>query len=118
MEQGGAMQLKRKKIAIVGGGFGGLFTALGLDGTGETTLITQDDRFTFTPMLYEYLSGEVEAWHIAPYYKDLVDGKARVMRGEVTDIDFDKREIYVSNRSNVFDYDVLVLAAGGTTNYY
>jgi NADH dehydrogenase len=118
MERGNAMQLKRKKIAIVGGGFGGLFTALGLEDTGETTLITQDDQFTFTPMLYEYLSGEVEAWHIAPYYKDLVDGKARIMRGEVTDIDFDKREIYVSGRSNVFDYDVLVLAVGGTSNYY
>lgn len=104
------------RIVIIGGGFGGLFTALELAGTGDVTLITQDDHFTFTPMLYEYLSGEVEAWHIAPYYKDLVDGKIRILRGEVSDVDFDAKHVKIGERG--LDYDALVLAVGGVSNYY
>ena len=106
-----------RKIVVVGGGFGGLFTALELEGAGDVTLITQDDHFTFAPMLYEYLSGEVEAWHIAPYYKDLVDGKFPVVRGEVTDVDFDRREVHINGRKSL-NYDALVLAVGAVSNYY
>ncbi len=60
------MAKKDAKIVILGGGFGGLFTALELAGAGEVILVSDEDHFTFKPMLYEYLSGEVEAWHIAP----------------------------------------------------
>ena len=63
------MQNKRARIVIVGGGFGGLFTALDLSGSCDVTLISDADHFLFTPMLYEYFSGEVEEWHIAPKYK-------------------------------------------------
>src|SRR5205085_3968630 len=47
------------RIVVLGGGFGGLFTALYLAGSGEITLVSDEDHFLFTPMLYEYLSGEV-----------------------------------------------------------
>lgn len=108
-----------QKILVVGGGFGGLFTALELAGTGgDVTLVTQDDHFNFTPMLYEYLSGEVEAWHIAPYYKDLVDGKIPIVRGEVSNIDFDRKIVNIAGRESSLDYDVLILAVGGVSNYY
>jgi NADH:ubiquinone reductase (non-electrogenic) len=55
----------RSKILIIGGGFGGLFTALDLAGAGDITLINEEDHFLFRPMLYENLSGDVEAWHIS-----------------------------------------------------
>ncbi len=76
------MASKSAKILIIGGGFGGLFTALDLSGAGEITLVSDEDHFTFRPMLYEYLSGEVEAWHIAPNYSELLDG-VKIVRGEV-----------------------------------
>ena len=41
------------KIVIIGGGFGGLFTALDLNGTGQVTLINEEDHFLFRPMLYD-----------------------------------------------------------------
>ena len=63
--------MAQSRIVILGGGFGGLFTALELAGSGEVTLVSEDDHFLFTPMLYEYLSGEVEEWHIAPQYHAL-----------------------------------------------
>ena len=62
--------MAQPRIMIVGGGWGGVFTAIELADAGEVTLISIEDHFLFTPMLYEYLSGEVEAWHIAPTYKE------------------------------------------------
>ena len=58
--------MSEPRILILGGGFGGVFTALNLTGAGDVTLVSDEDHFLFTPMLYEYLSGEVEEWHIAP----------------------------------------------------
>jgi NADH dehydrogenase len=112
------MATKQARILIVGGGFGGLFTALDLTGEGEVTLITPDDHFLFKPLLYEYLSGEVEAWHIAPHYKELLDEKIRLMLGAVTEIDFERREVAVAGRLRRLAYDVLVLAPGGVTNFW
>ena len=53
--------MSRSRVVVLGGGFRGLFTALELAGHTDVTLITEADHFLFTPMLYEYLSGEVEA---------------------------------------------------------
>lgn len=111
------MPTKTAKILILGGGFGGLFTALDLAGAGEVTLVSDEDHFTFKPMLYEYLSGEVEAWHIAPNYSELLDD-VRVVRGAIGSIDFDTRKVTIEGRGALLDYDVLVLALGATTNYW
>lgn len=110
--------MAQPRIVVIGGGFGGLFTALDLTGAGEVTLISREDHFLFTPLLYEYLSGEVEAWHIAPYFRDLLDDDhIRYIRGEVTDIDFDAREVAIADRVRRTGYDVLVLAVGGVSNF-
>lgn len=109
---------RQARILIIGGGFGGLFTALDVAGAGAVTLVSQEDHFLFTPMLYEYLSGEVEAWHIAPQYKELLDESVRLVRGEVADIDLAARTVGIEGRAARLEYDVLVLAAGGVTNYW
>ncbi len=112
------MANKTKKVLIIGGGFGGLFTALSLAGDAEVTLISESDHFCFRPLLYEYLSGEVEAWHIAPDYKELIDEKIIFIRGTVETVDFKAQTVKVSTRQESFDYDALVLAVGGVTNYW
>ncbi|XP_021772627.1 alternative NAD(P)H-ubiquinone oxidoreductase C1, chloroplastic/mitochondrial-like [Chenopodium quinoa] len=70
---------KRPRVCIVGGGFGGLYTALRLESLiwpdgkkPQVTLIDQSDRFVFKPMLYELLSGEVDEWEIAPRFSELL----------------------------------------------
>jgi demethylphylloquinone reductase len=108
---------KSAKILILGGGFGGLFTALDLSGAGEITLVSDEDHFLFKPMLYEYLSGEVEAWHIAPGYSELLDD-VKVIRGAVASIDLNKHSVTVEGRSEPLTYNALVLALGATTNYW
>lgn len=109
---------EKARILVVGGGFGGLFTALGLAGAGEVTLVSNEDHYLHTPLLYEYLSGEVEAWHIAPPYRELLDGSVRFIQGAVTEVDFDRREATVAGRVRRLAYDYLVLAVGGITNFW
>ncbi|MEP6921692.1 MAG: NAD(P)/FAD-dependent oxidoreductase [bacterium] len=106
-----------QRIAIIGGGIGGLFTALDLSGAGEVTLISDEDHFLFTPMLYEYLSGEVEEWHIAPKYKELVDERLNLIQSSVSNVDLLKRTIKLQNSDELREFDVLVLAVGGVSNY-
>lgn len=110
---------ERARILVVGGGFGGLFTALDLTRAGDVTLVANEDHFLHTPLLYEYLSGEVEAWHIAPRYTELIgNDKVHFVQGAVTDIDFDRKEVTVAGRVRRLAYDYLVLGVGGVTNFW
>lgn len=108
--------MARAKIVIVGGGFGGVFTALDLPDSFDITLVSDSDHFLFRPLLYEYLSGEVEAWHIAPRYNELLDHQVKVIHSPVTNIDFSSRSVSLA-RGEPVGYDTLVLALGATTNY-
>jgi demethylphylloquinone reductase len=114
---GGPMANEKKRIVILGGGFGGLFTALDLAGAGDVTLVSDEDHFLFSPMLYEYLSGEVEEWHIAPQYTELLDDEVNLVQDRVANIDLEKRLVSFETAREPFGYDVLVLAVGGVTNY-
>jgi len=55
----------KTKILILGGGFGGVYTALRLDNTlarradVEVTLVSSDNFLLFTPMLHEVASGDL-----------------------------------------------------------
>ena len=57
------MTQKPARICILGGGFGGLYTALRLSQLPweserpEIVLVDQSDRFLFSPLLYEILTG-------------------------------------------------------------
>src|ERR1041385_4167990 len=108
--------MSKAKILILGGGFGGVLTALELAGAADVTLVSDSDHFLFTPMLYEYLSGEVAAWHIAPRYDELLDQNVRFVQNDVTGVDLKSQAVTLKN-AQVLNYDVLVLAIGGVTNY-
>lgn len=105
-----------KHTIILGGGFAGLFTALELSGKGRVTLVCDEDHFLFTPMLYEYVSGEVEAWHIAPKYGELLDGGVEWIKDAVVEVDLGNRQVRLAGGKSL-SYDVLVLTLGGVTNY-
>jgi NADH dehydrogenase len=109
--------MSKAKILILGGGFGGIFTALELAGSADVTLVSDEDHFLFTPMLYEYLSGEVEAWHIAPRYDELIEDNVHLVRARITGIDLVSQSVSLAEHENDLNYDVLVIAIGGVTNY-
>jgi demethylphylloquinone reductase len=108
------------KICILGGGFGGLYTALRLmelpwTTPPEITLVDQRDRFIFAPLLYELLTGELQSWEIAPYYKDLLANKPITFRQATVDrIDLDSHQVHLTDNETL-SYDRLVLAMGGET---
>ena len=85
--------MTQPKIVILGGGFAGLFTALDVAGSADVTLVTDEDHFLFTPMLYEYLSGEVEAWHIAPKYSELLDKNVRCIQKSAAAVDLNTQTV-------------------------
>ena len=109
--------MTKPRVVILGGGFGGLFTALELAGAADITLVSDASHFLFTPMLYEYLSGEVEAWHIAPRYDELLDESVHFVQSAVSGVDLTAQTVALSGREQTLNYDVLVLALGGVSNY-
>lgn len=108
-------------IAIAGGGFGGLYTALRLSQlpwdatcTPQITLIDQRDRFLFSPFLYELITGEMQTWEIAPPFEELLSGTGiQFQQGQVTGWDGEKQQILLSG-ANSLKYDRLVIALGGS----
>jgi NADH dehydrogenase len=62
------ISMKKKRVLILGGGFGGLYTALEFekrhDPDFEVTLISQDNFFLFTPMLHEVAASDLDLTHI------------------------------------------------------
>ena len=115
------MNQAANSTVIVGGGFTGLFTALHLSHHNyhqNVTLIDRNDRFSFNPMMYEYLSGEMGDEQVYPRYLDLLEGSGvRFVQDTVESIDLDNK--YVSLASELcYDYDNLVLALGSVGSFF
>ncbi|MGB3513697.1 MAG: NAD(P)/FAD-dependent oxidoreductase [Microcoleaceae cyanobacterium] len=116
------MTEKSQRICILGGGFGGLYTALRLikfpwqpSEKPEIILIDQRDRFLFAPLLYELLTGELQTWEIAPPFEELLaNTDIRFCQGVVSGIDIQQQQVKLENGQE-FSYDRLVLAMGGET---
>ena len=110
------------KICILGGGFGGLYTALRLSQLPwekgekpEIVLVDQGDRFIFLPLLYELLTGEMQTWEIAPPFEELLQGTGvRFYQGVVSGIDTEQKRVQLQDGPEI-PYDRLVLALGGET---
>ncbi|HAC62956.1 MAG TPA: NAD(P)/FAD-dependent oxidoreductase [Cyanothece sp. UBA12306] len=107
------------KICILGGGFGGLYTALYLNNHPlvksrkcQITLVERNDNFLFTPLLYELITGELQRWEIAPtYQKLLAKTSIKFSQNTIKDIDFSDRQVGLAN-GDYLSYDYLVLAVG------
>ncbi|MGB3769221.1 MAG: NAD(P)/FAD-dependent oxidoreductase [Phormidesmis sp.] len=110
-----------QSICILGGGFGGLYTALALsklnweDGQPDIVLVDQRDRFVFAPLLYELVTGELQTWEIAPPYEELLANTGvRFHQSGVEQIDLGEKQVSLTDGTQL-SYDRLVLALGGET---
>lgn len=113
---------QKPRIAILGGGFGGLYTALSLYWSGaclsaDITLIDRESRFLFTPLLYELLTGEVAEWQIAPEFRELLPTPIEFLEAEAEAVDLQANEIRFSN-ARPFRFDILVIALGSETAHF
>jgi NADH:ubiquinone reductase (H+-translocating) len=118
---------ERKQVLILGGGFGGLYTALGLekmlarDSSIEVTLVNRENFSLFTPMLHEVAASDLDMTHIVnPVRKFL--RRVRFFHGEVEHIDLALKQVTVvhgpEHHAHTLNYDQLVLALGSTTNFF
>jgi NADH dehydrogenase len=108
-------------VILVGGGFGGLYTALALAehrGHPPVLLIEPNPRFVFLPLLYELLSGELRSWEIAPRYEDLLAGRGVAwLQDRVERIDLKERRLCTSGGRQL-SWSQLVLACGGEVDSF
>ncbi len=117
----------KKRILILGSGFGGLYTALHLEKKLarnpdiEITLVNRENFFLFTPMLHEVAASDLDFTHIVNPVRKLLR-RVQFFHGEIRSIDFDKRCVLVAHSDDDHDhelaYDHLVLALGSVTNFY
>ncbi|MGH9204120.1 MAG: NAD(P)/FAD-dependent oxidoreductase, partial [Vicinamibacterales bacterium] len=118
---------RRKRILVLGGGFGGLHTARHLehtfrnDPTAEISLVCRDNFFLYTPMLHEIASCDIDITHIVSPIRTLLR-QTQVFIGAVERIDLDARRVRVAHgfeeHTHDLDYDHLVIALGSITNFY
>ncbi|MEX1316935.1 MAG: FAD-dependent oxidoreductase [Synechococcaceae cyanobacterium] len=108
-------------IVIVGGGFGGLYTALTLSEQRHhppLLLIEPQECFLFLPLLYELLSDELRRWEIAPRYDALLAGRGVAwLQDRVVTIDAHQRRLHTAGGRDV-GYGQLVLATGALTHSF
>jgi len=117
----------KTKILILGGGFGGLYTALELekqfgDPNIEITLVNRENFFLFTPMLHEVAASDLDITTIVNPIRKLLK-RTNFFDGEVTSIDLNNKGVTVSHgidasHAHELPYDHLVLALGSVTNFY
>jgi demethylphylloquinone reductase len=109
-------------IIILGGGFGGLHTALRLsqfpwadDVRPNIVLVDQNSQFLFSPLLYELVTDELDTWEIAPAFTDLLANTSiQFKQATVNTIDIAQQQVSLSS-GETLSYDRLVLALGGET---
>jgi NADH dehydrogenase len=117
----------KTRILVLGGGFGGVYTALDLerasrrDDDVEITLVSQDNFFLFTPMLHEVAASDLDITHIVSPLRTLLK-RTEFFIGSVDAIDVERRRVAVSHgfevHSHELEYDHLVIALGSVTNFY
>ena len=114
----------RPRVVVLGGGYGGVYTALGLQkvarkGRIELSLVSRDNFFLYQPMLAEVVSGSIEPPHILNPIRRLCPD-VNFYQAEIEAIDMAARQVVIRYPGHgdyqVIPYDHLVVAVGGTTD--
>ncbi len=116
-----------KKILILGGGYAGVGVLRHLQETFENnvdisiSLVSQDNFFLHTPLLPEMATGMLASRHIATPIRTFCK-RARYYQAKVDSIDLNNNKVTITrafdNKNRELEYDYLVLAVGGITNFF
>jgi NADH:ubiquinone reductase (H+-translocating) len=112
-----------KRIVILGGGFGGVYTARHLErllkhrSEVEIVLVSRDNFLLMTPLLFEVFSGTLDVRHCSFPIRAFLES-TRFIEATVQSIDLARRTVHLvgGGESGELTYDHLVLALGAMTN--
>jgi NADH dehydrogenase len=110
----------KKRIVIVGCGFGGLEAARALhDADVDITVVDRTNHHLFQPLLYQVATAGLSAPAIAAPVRHLFRKQRNVttLLGEVVAIDAAARQVRLAGGGSL-PYDHLVVAAGATHSYF
>lgn len=113
------MKEKKHHIVIIGGGFGGIKTALELCRNKEfrITLVSDKPHFRYNPTLYHTATGGALRQSFISL-EDLFKGSpVELIQDELIDLDRSNQTVKLKNKKSI-KYDKLVLALGSVTNYF
>ncbi|MBQ0817230.1 MAG: FAD-dependent oxidoreductase [Methyloceanibacter sp.] len=110
---------KKKKVLVLGGGFGGVFAAKTLDKLGrgqiEVELVNNNNYFVFQPLLPEVAASSINSADAVVPLRQLMS-KVQVRQARVMGIDFAKKTATVMQGARMtpvdLEYDEVVLALG------
>lgn len=121
------MAERKKKIVVLGGGFGGVECVQQLESRFssrsdvEIVLVSEDNFLLFTPMLPQVVSGMIETRHIIMPVRSICR-RSLFYEARVKNIDPHGKIITLwgtsEKRSIMLKYDFLVLALGSQTNFF
>src|SRR5438093_8331025 len=111
----------RHRVAIIGGGFGGLYAArrLGGDERIDLTLVDRRNHHVFQPLLYQVATGAVAPGDIAQPLRSILrrNQNTTVLLGEAIGLDSVEREVELSDGGPIA-YDTLIVATGARHSYF
>ncbi|MEL6459594.1 MAG: NAD(P)/FAD-dependent oxidoreductase [Cyanobacteria bacterium J06636_27] len=106
-------------VVIVGGGFGGLYTAKALNSKDiNVTLIDKRNFHLFQPLLYQVATGTLSPADISSPLRSVLNKSknTKVLLGEVSDIDPEKQNVMMGGEK--IPYDSLIIATGAKHSYF
>tara|TARA_R110002020_G_scaffold154714_5_gene335101 strand:- start:1272 stop:2537 length:1266 start_codon:yes stop_codon:yes gene_type:complete len=110
----------KKRVVIIGGGFGGINLAKALRKTYEfhVTLVDKNNYNFFPPLLYQVATGFLEPSSISYPFRTFFSGRENVTfwMGELLEIVPSENKVILSNGE--IEYDFLVMATGTKTNFF
>ena len=114
----------RKKVIIVGAGFGGLAAARELGSRDEgsavdVTVIDRQNYHLFQPLLYQVALAGLAATDVAYPIRAALHGRRNVtvLLAEVTGVDVAGRSVRLDD-GTALSYDYLVMSPGARTSYF
>jgi NADH dehydrogenase len=109
----------KKKVVIIGGGFGGLTAAKKLGKSDhEIILIDKTNHHLFQPLLYQVATAALSPADIAAPLRAILRNQrnTKVVMGEVTQIDINSKKVFM--KESVIDYDYLIVSVGSQHSYF